>query len=549
MKWRTVVLLGGLAPALGSCRFESNDVVGDDTAVVDTDPLDADTDTDTDADTDTSPTDIPWIIEIVRDTRTYGEIGVEVVTYAITADNPSGYRDQEGGDPLFHVIRPVAFTDPDAEHPVLMWLHGSAQGVDDDEALSVRCGADGIAQVVSDAVTEHHFVAAEVANREWIWVVPENTWCDLWTGLGAADPVDPAHHGAEHVQTILDALETGFDGLKSDPTQLYGWGTSIGGAGIVVAAGADTPSRFAAIVVDSSPINTSSWYNLPSEAPYLDHILGGAPYDDGGAPTAVFPNYERVDATLLVPNGMRVPMFQVYNTYDALVPIRQNTELAAVIDAEYPADDVRYFHHDVAHHAPSNSFHVQTGYERPPFSYTTRAAFRFLDGANVGYYEAEDTCDADVCTIVAETGTGELESMSAYSQGAAVVREAASGGGVMYSGTVPSTVPRGARLTLLPVVAGEDLSAAAPADDVAVLELLRDGAVVSSLTIERGDLAAGSAESHAAYYAQVLNTGWPIDLTGDGAPDPLTEGDTYTIRVTHQGRGKVWLDGFWWVTE
>ncbi len=551
-----LVVLGLLVPA---CRF-AVDAVEDDTAdtggPADTDTdsdidTDTDTDTDVDTDTDTDPvgTEIPWIVEVERDTRTYGEIGIEVVTYAITDENPTGYRDGDGGDARFHVIRPIDFTDAGAEHPVLMWLHGSAQGVHGDAVLDARCGVEGVAQIVGDAVTEHHFVAAEVANREWIWVVPENTWCDLWTGLGAADPVDTAHHGAEHVHTVLDALETGFDGLLADPARIYGWGTSIGGSGIVVVAGRDTPSRFAAIVADSGPVSPASWYNLPSEQPYLDHILGGAAYDDGGAPTSFYPNYLRTDATLLVSEGgFRVPLFQVYNTYDTLVPIRQNEALAALVDEHYGADGVRSFHHDLSHHAPSTSFHVQTGYERPPFSYTSRAAFSFLEGGGVDHFEAEDTCDTGVCTIVAESGSGVLEEMSAYSHGAAVVRDAAAGAGDLYTGTLPASVPRGTPATFLPVLTGEELTGAAPADVVATFELLLDGVIVSTHVVQRGDLAAGAAETHAAFYAQVGNTAWPIDLDGNGTADALPDGEL-TLRVRYEGRGKVWLDGFWVLTE
>jgi hypothetical protein len=548
----------GLALLPAACRFQGDDAAdsGDTAADTDTDTdadtdtdtdADADTDTDTDADTDTgTSTEIPWIREVSRDSTTYQLLGVDIVTYAIGADNPTGYRDSEGGDPLFHVLRPATFTDPDAEHPVLMWLHGNAQGIEDDPDYDEHCGPDGIATVVASAVDDQPFIAAEIANRQWIWVVPENTWCDLWTGLGDADPVDTAHHGTEDVHTILDALETGFAGLKADPARIYGWGTSIGGAGILpVSYGDGGASRFAAVVPDSGPVGVSSWYNLPTEAPYLDHILGGAPYDAGGAETAYFDNYARVDGSLLLTeHDYRVPMFQVYNTYDGLVPVRQNEALATEVDALYAADGVRYFHHDVAHHAPGSLFHVQTGYERPPFSYTNRAAFDFLEGASVDWYEAEDTCTSGTCTVQAESGAGTLEASSAYSQGSAIVDDSTTPE-IMYSGAIPANVPRGEAMTLLPVVVGEDMQDARPTDGIVTFELKQDGTTISTLTLKRGDLAAGSAESHAAYFAQVNKTTWVIDLDGDGNADPLPTTGALTIQAFYQGRGKVWLDGFW----
>ena len=147
-----------------------------------------------------------------------------------------------------------------------------------------------------------------------------------------------------------------------------------------------------------------------------------------------------------------------------------------------------------------------------------------------------------------ESGAEVLESMSAYSQGAAVIRDAAAGVGLMYAGPVPSFISRDTPATILPVVSGEDLSAAAPADPVATLQLLADGVVVSTRVITRGELAAGAAETHAAYYAQVNKTTWLVDLDGDGTADPLPDGDL-SVQVTFEGQGKVWLDGFWVLTE
>ena len=542
-----VLMLVGVS-AFTACRWEGTPgddtgTVGVDTADADTDTdadtdsdTDADTDSDTDADTDTDPA---WIVETERDTRTYGELGIEIISYAMTADSPSGYRDPDGADPVFHVIRPATFTEA-GPRPLLVWLHGSAQGVDDDDARDDRCSAAGIAAVVSDALTEKHFIAGEVANREWIWVVPENPWCDLWTGLGDADPVDPDHHGAEHVTTVIDALVAGVGGVSADPEKIYGWGTSIGGAGIVTSAGGDTPSRFAAVVVDSGPINPVSWYALPSQAPYLDHIFGGAPTDEGGEPSAFYENYARADAPLLVTEGgYRVPTFVAYNQYDTLVPSRQNEAFGEALAATFPAAGIPYFIHDFAHHAPSNSFHVQTGYERPPFSYTNRAAFAFLEGAEVYWFEAEDTCRGD-CTRAEESGGGTLEESSAYSQGAAIVRDAAAGAGTMYTGELPGEIPRGRAVTVLPVIAGEDLGDAAPGDAVVTFSLREDGAEFDAFAVTRGDLAAGSAETHAAYYAQVGNTTWSAGTLPEG---------TLSITAAFAGAGKVWLDGFWVIVE
>ncbi len=535
-----ILLLWLSATLVGCIRFERPPEVVE-TGVV------SDTDTDVDTDTDTGRPLPEWLTRVGTDSTLYADLGLEVITYAMGPTSPGGYRDPDGGDPRFHIIKPATFTDPLAAHPVLMWLHGNAQGIEGDADYGAHCGAAGIEPVVTAAIEERAFVAAEVANREWIWIIPENPWCDLWSGLGADDPVDPAHHGTEHVQTILDLAEAGFSDILADPARIYGWGTSIGGAGILVSSYGDgLGSRFAAVVPDSGPVGVRAWYDVASEQPYLDHILGGPPTDESGEPSEFWDSYSRMDGSLLVEErGYRVPMFLVWNEFDGLVPPRQASALADRLDTFYAAEGVRYFHHDFAHHAPGALFHVQTSYERPPFSYTNRAAFAFLEGANVAYFEAESTCQPDACTIVAESGSGELEAVSAFSHGSAVVADTPDGLGVMYIGRLPDIVPRGVGITILPVLAGEQMGDAAVNDGVVTLDLKHDGASLSTVTIRRGDLAADLADTHATFYAQIDRTTWRVDTDGDGVPDPLpTEGDV-TIQAFYQGRGKVWLDGFW----
>lgn len=512
----------------------------DDTAPADVDTdtdVDADSDTDADTDTDTS-TVAPWVVEVARDDSTYGEIGVSIVTYRITEDNPTGYRDPDGGDPRFHVIAPdtLAGSGP---RPLLMWLHGSAQGIEGDVDYGQRCGADGIAPIVSDALTEHAFVAAAAAERDWIWVVPENSWCDLWTGLGAADPVDTAHHGAEHVQTVLGVMLDGLDGVQADPARLMGWGTSIGGSGIVTNSA--LAGGFQRVIVDSGPSDPIGWYSLPNEQVFLDHIFGGPPTDDTGAPTEFYANYARADATELIGAGYRVPLFVAYNYYDTLVPFRQNEALATSLEI-YDTEAVPYFIHDYRHHAPANSFHVQTGYERPPFGYTTAAAFAFLDGGNVAFFEAEDTCPR-TCTVEREAGTGELEATSAFSGGAAVVTTAEDGATDMYAGEVPDDVARGEATVVFPVIQASNLGSVADGTTVLTLELRRDGEALSTMRLSKGDFAEDTG-SHADFYAQVANTAWVIDTDGDGDSDPLPTG-VLTFVVSSHGVGDFYLDGFW----
>ena len=489
-----------------------------------------------DSDSGPGPDASGWVRQVSSDTATYFDLGAEILTFAVTADNPTGYRDPDGADPLFYVIRPVSFADPDAEHPVLLWLHGDAQGIETDDTRNRACGVDGIAATVENAIREHPFIASEVVSRQWMWVVPVNSWCDLWTGLGEEDPVDHTHHGQEHATTVLQSVKLGFGGMRGASDQVYGWGTSIGAEGILTVSNAT--GGFAGVVADSGPVNATSWYDLPAETAYLDHILGGSPQEKPE-------EYARVDATITVASGgYRVPLFTVYNTFDGLVPIRQNEALAAAVDAAYPADGVRYLHHDVSHHAPGARYHVQSGYDHTPMSYLNRAAFDFLLGASIEYFEAENTCTAGMCETVAETGVDNVEPSSAYSGGSAVVASSTSGAGVMYTGQLPASAA-GKSVTLLPVIAASDMGGVDASSTVLTLRLKNGAATLATRLVLAGDLA-GENDATTAYAHQIDATSWPLDTNGDGKADALPNGNL-TIEVEYSGVGGVGLDGFWMV--
>lgn len=519
-------------------RWQEQPETGDETGVV-PDTHDSGEESGPDSDTGGGPTDIPWITQSHVDRDTWADLELEVITYSVTADNPTGYRDQEGNDPLFYVVRPVA--DRGEERPVLLWLHGSAQGVDDDESRNRNCGTDGIAATVEDAL-DHPFIAAEIARRDWLWVLPVNTWCDYWTGRGADDPVDTSHHGYEHVQTILDALAQGFDGNLSQPGEVRAWGTSIGGAGVFTNSTApDGSARFAAIVDDSGPVSPTTWYSLPSQSPYLDHVYGGAPFDENGDPTEFYDNYARADGPTLVNAGtMTTPLFITYNNFDGLVPERQNTTLESALEAMYDPADLRWFIHDFDHHAPGTMFHIQTGYERPPMSYTNRAAFSFLEGRRANFVEAEVTC-VGTCTAIAETGTGKLEASSANSGGSGIIHADGDPEGVFYAGELPASLPRGVPVTILPVLSTTGLDASFDDESIVTLELKQDGESLLSFTMTGADFADDSLDaSHADLYQQVDATTWDIESAPTG---------TVTLQAFSHGRGGVVLDGFWYLYE
>jgi hypothetical protein len=81
------------------------------------------------------------------------------------------------------------------------------------------------------------------------------------------------------------------------------------------------------------------------------------------------------------------------------------------------------------------------------------------------------------------------------------------------------------------------MSTEPPSEAIVTLAIKQGDTTLEELVITRGDLAAGDAEQHTAYYNQVVNTSWTLS-------DSLPAGDL-TIQAYYQGHGKVWLDGFW----
>ncbi|HNH47711.1 MAG TPA: hypothetical protein PKY30_11765, partial [Myxococcota bacterium] len=284
-------------------------------------------------------TGLEWIERVGDEKQPYEELGLESRSYRMK----DGFEDPDGHRPVFHVIRPKEAAEA---RPVLLWLHGSAIGVEDDPELDKHCGRGGVETEVARVIEHRPGMAAELARLGWIWVVPEDSWCDLWSGRGPEDPVDPRHYGTVFLGRILDALAQGFDGNRLSPGKLYGWGTSIGGMGILHFSAYD--GRFAAVVADSGPVDPLQWYNNGSSPPFLDHILGGPPVDSEGVPTEWYPNYARLSGPLLVEQGLELPIFVAYNEYDKLVPVSMNRKLTAALEAR----EGRWYAWDLRHRAP-----------------------------------------------------------------------------------------------------------------------------------------------------------------------------------------------------
>ena len=468
-------------------------------------------------------------------------IGLQVRSYTINR----GYTTNDGELPKFHLVAEEGAFADGASHPLLVWLHGGVIGIAGDEEEGTFCTwtppktfeGGGIPALVDNAIYNHDHIFAMAAERGWAVMVPESTWCDLWQGRGAEDPVADDHMSLFHIEQILDGLEAGETELETDPSQVFAWGTSIGGLGVLPVSWGSRGdgARFAGVVSDSGPVWMTDWVDNPTYTDILAHILGDAPYDDKEQPTDTWDTWARVDAPLLMGElGYRVPVFHTYNTYDGLTPVSHGDAMKSALVDHYGTSD-RWFSYDLLHHAPGNDNHTQTQNDRPPMSYTSAAAVEFLAGRSVSIYEAEATCDPGFCNLVNESDD---EGYATYSQGVATARDESQGPGSLYRGLVPPTIPRGVAVDLMLVITGDDFTTHPESSAVLDIDLRVDGKPIWSRALLVGDLAweadADVDQVLAHHAATTISTVLPA-------------GDIQLALEGH-GRGSLWFDAVWVLT-
>ncbi|MFH1463735.1 MAG: hypothetical protein ABIO70_05040 [Pseudomonadota bacterium] len=519
------------------CRFrreadDTTDSLSDDTTAPD----------DTQDTRDTGPVvedPLLGVEQISFDNTGFGIYGLAHATYEMSAQHQGGYRTTEDTNPRFHLVaKPSAFVDG-LPHPVLVWLHGGVAGVIGDETmLGQTCELAGVEELIENALRGHPLILAELAAREWIMMVPESTWCDVWAGLGPEDPVDTRHASLAHIDWTLRALEAGLDGIAVDTSRYYAWGTSVGGAGVwPVAHGFPGQHRpFAAVVSDSGPMILTTWYDTLQGQSVLDSLLGGPP-TDGESPTEWYPNWQRADGQLLVEEmGLRTPAFVAFNTQDHICSPVYGDTITGVMEAIYTPEGARFFSHDFDHAGPGEFAHTQTVQDDPPAIYTAEAAFSFLEGAGVSFTEAETTCPDCQVETAPEDATF-TDHMTHFSASAAVVRLASDGPGALYEGVLGGDIPRGVGLRLMVTLDIDDISACDAKDRVVSFAL-----AAGEETLATGGLLP----------AEVADLGSPVGLAMTqiarstlAAPTGLpAEGDV-TLTVTTNGCADVWLDGYW----
>jgi hypothetical protein len=498
------------------------------------------------AETGDPGTGLTGVEKRARDVDSLRESGLEVVTYAFTDEHVPAYTDTEGNEPLFHVIRPTEFSDPSAPRPVLIWLHGGVGGIDDDPEQNRFCTAGGVSGLVDNALFNHRLVLYNVKIRDWIMVVPETSWCDLWTGLGEADPVDTTHKSTMHVEQILDALEAGLDGITIDTEQVFAWGTSIGGSGVFpVSYGTGGTSRYAGVISDSGPMITSRWYNSFADGDLVTHVFGGDPYldEEDTKPSEHWDNYTRVDASLLITErDYRLPIFSVFNTFDTLTSETHGERLEEVMEAHYGPEGVRYFSKNFNHHAPGVTYHTQTPFDSHPWGYINTMAFEFLSGQHVMMFEAEKLCLLELCNVVDEDDKKLGMVVSRHSDGASIHAEGREDRGTMFQALLPPSIPRDVPLKLIFAVDVTDMGSVRDKDPMLTFSLKRQGETLQELTLTGEGAITGRDRAPPRYSAQIDATTLIPDIEGyDAGVLP----DDVSLTVRFWGRGEIYFDALW----
>jgi hypothetical protein len=514
----------------------------DSDADTDTDAdTDADGDTDTDADTD-ADTGYPVVIlgdgvaRMSVDTETFAALNYQLVTYEITEEASDAYASLYVGQrPTFHVWRPADAL-PDERLPLVLFHHGGAMG-DDSTETPHQCQAEQIGNWLARHLQGGTGLPWIIALDRAVLLAPRNDWCDGWQGLGPSDPVDPVnHYGYYHEARALDFLRQGWGGFLVDEDALYGWGTSAG-AGTIFASAARY-GGFDGIIWDSGFSSFLTYYDQigsdgePTHAE-LEHIFGGAPYDEAGEPNGeIYTRYAENSATWLIGDGdLGIRTALGWNTQDLQLDPVNGSQMEEAL----AASSVEWATHEFDHEYPGETHHVQTIYLPPPQGYFPQAYLRFLHGASMVFVEAEDGCTSATCVGTAVT-SADATDFAAYSHGAGLVL-AAGTEGVLYEEAVPASVVAGEAVTVGVAIEGR-ASAWDAGVVVAQVSYVEDGVTMNAKILTSDQLALGDTPDNASVLQQYDST-WMSFVPG--APE------TGVIRVESSGEVEIRLDGVFYM--
>lgn len=442
--------------------------------------------------------DAPGFQLLERDETSLASWGLELLRFGFAADHPQGIRDLEDRLPEFYLFRALGNPAGSEPQPAVVWLHGGG-AMNDAVVPSPTCTLEAARALAMDEMLDGRLIVPYALVRAGqVFVVPVSPWCDMWTGLGPEDPVDPRHRSLEYLVALLDGLEQGLDQTRVDPSRLRLWGSSLGAVGAFpVALHLQERGRApTAIVSDSGPLDIEAMANTTSSTlprTFVWHVLGGPALRPDGSPSEWEDQWERVAPLAMLASGrLTVPVFEVHNEQDLLTPAFNGEALAALLAARDPEGRERSLSLDTKNLSPGSQFHTQTSSRQFPGPYTGEAARRFVGGERVRYHELEALCSSVDCPVLDGSTSSAGHPLTQAIHQTGLVRPASRGPGPVVNIPLPADLPLDRRVALLPTLFAPGLDLA---DETPLLRLsvVQDGEplVVRALTARHLNTVAG----------------------------------------------------------
>lgn len=424
------------------------------------------------------------------------EYGYELVEYELREDAPDPYPPLFEDQPRFWLLKP---TDADTRpRPVMVLYHGGGFG-DDSSGSFPNCTQEDIERLMGSHLYRATPVKMAAYEAGWVMVIPRYEWCDGGMGLGADDPADPERHwGHVHSHRVLDFVMSGQADFEPSG-ELYGWGTSMGGTTAAVTA-AGYPG-FTGLVLDSAPSSLLLYWSLrrhPDDRTNTEHVLGGAPYAEGGVETEHWARFASVSAPEMVEEGtLRVPTFVAWNNRDGHSDPRYHQVLTSSL-AGLPADEaLRWSSYDFNRNYPEGYHHVQTRTAQPPAGLAPYAAFRFLEGNQLFWREAEHGCAdtlASACSVGGTIEYPENDKAMSFSGSAGLRYSGNQPAGTLWCDLLPESIEPGQVDQLVFGLLAGDCGGLEDDEPVAEVTYYEAGEPVNSATFVVSDFESGGAE-------------------------------------------------------
>jgi acetyl esterase/lipase len=497
-----------------------------------------------DSDTGSTRPDPPGPPDFVlsaEDRETYKAFETTLQTYTLNPKTADAYDSlfpdelQEDGElrdyrPTFYLLRPK---DPEeTPQAALFYLHGGTLADDSsfgtDGILPRHCDAESILGLTETKLQQRLMPLAMAAEKGWMVILPRNDWCDFWLGQGPQDPHAEWHYGGIHFERVLDFLADGKTGIAL-PERRFLWGTSAGGG-----AAAHLAARlggFDALIVDSAPSNLFEYYK--HDPATLDFQFGGPPSDEDGEPTEFWPDYADASAHSLVSSGqLQIPVFQIWNSEDTLVPPVHAESLIAALEQS----SIAFGSKDLRHPSPGEKFHVQSTRASLPAAYTPAVLFSFLEGATLSWQEAEGLCDVEApspCTLGTDVYNDEQSPLSVAALSGAAGRQALAteGAGTLWAAEVPDDLLVDRDLEALFVLRFDGIDTLPEETLVATIQM-QSASQSLELPLQVRDLLTEGPQ-RSDVIAHIRSTGLAFQLSA---------GEQAQLRLHVEGKAEVLLD-------